>query len=108
LTILLYHLPGLSRVAVPYLAGPLGLYALRYAVSFLTQTLGQRVMYDLRIALFAHLQRQDAAFFDRSPVGRLMTRVLTDVEAINTLFAIGAAAVLPDVLTLAGMVVLIL
>jgi ATP-binding cassette, subfamily B, multidrug efflux pump len=100
--------PGLSRVAAAYLACLLGLYALRVAVSFLTQTLGQRVMYDLRAALFAHLQRQDAAFFDRSPVGRLMTRVLTDVEAINELFASGAMAVLSDVLTLGGIVVLML
>src|SRR5262245_52547517 len=99
---------GLGRVAMAYLACLLGLYALRAAVSFLTQTLGQRVMYDLRAALFAHLQRQDAAFFDRSPVGRLMTRVLTDVEAINELFASGAMAVLSDVLTLGGIVVLML
>jgi ATP-binding cassette subfamily B protein len=65
-------------------------------------------MHDLRAALFAHLQRQDAAFFDRSPVGRLMTRVLTDVEAINELFASGAMAVVGDVLTLGGIVVLML
>ena len=100
--------PGLTRVAAAYLACLLGLYALRVAVSFLTQTLGQRVMYDLRAALFAQLQRQDSAFFDRSPVGRLMTRVLTDVEAINELFASGAMAVLSDVLTLGGIVVLML
>src|ERR1700693_5605607 len=65
-------------------------------------------MHDLRAALFAHLQRQDAAFFDRSPVGRLMTRVLTDVEPINELFASGAMAVVGDVLTLGGIVVLML
>src|SRR5499425_3902552 len=52
--------PGLTRVAAAYLACLLGLYALRVAVSFLTQTLGQRVMYGLRAALFAQLQRQDA------------------------------------------------
>src|SRR6266700_1755835 len=85
--------PGLSRIALAYLACLLVLYGLRVAVSYLTQLTGQRVMHDLRAALFAHLQRQDAAFFDRSPVGRLMTRVLTDVEAINELFASGAAAV---------------
>src|SRR5262245_30231762 len=100
--------PGLSRVAAAYLACLLVLYGLRVAVSYLTQLTGQRVMHDLRAALFAHLQRQDAAFFDRSPVGRLMTRVLTDVEAINELFASGAMAVVSDVLTLAGIVVLML
>ena len=100
--------PGLTRVAAAYLVCLLSLYGLRVATSYLTQLLGQRVMHDLRAALFAHLQRQDAAFFDRSPVGRLMTRVLTDVEAINELFASGAMAVVSDVLTLGGIVVLML
>ena len=100
--------PGLTRVASAYLACLLGLYGLRVAASYLTQLLGQRVMHDLRAALFAHLQGQDAAFFDKSPVGRLMTRVLTDVEAISELFASGAMAVVSDVLTLGGIVVLML
>ncbi len=99
---------GLSRIALAYLACLLALYGLRVGVSYLTQLTGQRVMHDLRAALFAHLQRQDASFFDKSPVGRLMTRVLTDVEAINELFASGAMAVVGDVLTLAGIVVLML
>ncbi len=100
--------PGLTRVASAYLACLLGLYGLRVAASYLTQLLGQRVMHDLRAALFAHLQGQDEAFFDKSPVGRLMTRVLTDVEAISELFASGAMAVVSDVLTLGGIVVLML
>jgi len=99
---------GLSRIAAAYMGCLLALYGLRVAVSYLTQLTGQRVMHDLRAALFAHLQSQDAAFFDRSPVGRLMTRVLTDVEAINELFASGAIAVVGDVLTLGGIVVLML
>ncbi len=107
-----YILPGdwagLTWVAAAYLACLLGLYGLRVAVSYLTQLAGQRVMHDLRAALFAHLQRQDAAFMDRNPVGRLMTRLLNDVEAISELFASGAAAVVGDVLTLAGIVVLML
>jgi ATP-binding cassette subfamily B multidrug efflux pump len=100
--------PGLTRVAGAYLACLLALYGLRVGASYLTQLLGQRVMHDLRAALFAHLQRQDAAFFDRSPVGRLMTRVLTDVEAISELFSSGAMAVVSDVLTLGGIVTLML
>ncbi len=97
-----------TRVASAYLACLLSLYGLRVGASYLTQLLGQRVMHDLRAALFAHLQRQDAAFFDKSPVGRLMTRVLTDVEAISELFASGAMAVVSDVLTLGGIVALML
>ena len=100
--------PGLARVAAAYLLCLLGLYGLRAAVSYLTQLAGQRLMHDLRAALFAHLQRQDAAFYDRNAVGRLMTRVLGDVEAINELFSSGAVAVVGDVLTLSGIVVLML
>src|SRR2546422_10293715 len=65
---------------------------------------GQRVIHDLRAALFAHLLRLEAAFFDRNPVGRLMTRVLGDVEAVSEAFTSGLFAVVADVITLAGVV----
>jgi ATP-binding cassette, subfamily B, multidrug efflux pump len=99
---------GLAGVATLFLAVLVLLYALRVAQAYLTQLTGQRVMFDLRNALFAHLQRLDAPFFDRNPVGRLMTRVLNDVEAINELFSSGVVAVLSDVLTLTGVVVIML
>src|SRR6266540_3185444 len=100
--------PGLGRIAALFLLTLLVLYALRVAQAYLTQLTGQRVMHDLRNALFAHLQRMDAAFFDRHPVGRLMTRVLNDVEAINELFTSGVVSVLGDVFTLTGVVVIML
>ena len=84
------------------------LYALRAAQAYLTQLTGQRVIHDLRAALFAHLQRQDARFYDRSPVGRLMTRVLNDGEAIQELFTSGVVALLGDVVILTGVVVIML
>src|SRR2546425_10138824 len=65
---------------------------------------GQRVIHDLRAALFAHLLRLEAAFFDRTPVGRLMTRVLGDVEAVSEAFTSGLFAVVADVITLIGVV----
>src|SRR5438034_11815931 len=65
---------------------------------------GQRVIRDLRAALFGHLLRLEAAFFDRNPVGRLMTRVLGDVEAVSEAFTSGLFAVVADVITLAGVV----
>jgi ATP-binding cassette subfamily B multidrug efflux pump len=99
---------GLGRVAALFLGLLLALYALRMAQAYLTQVTGQRVMYDLRNALFAHLERLDAPFFDRNPVGRLMTRVLNDVEAINELFASGVVSILGDVLILAGVVTIML
>jgi ATP-binding cassette, subfamily B, multidrug efflux pump len=100
--------PGLARLAALFLLVLIGLYALRAAQAYLTQLTGQRVIYDLRNALFGHLQRLDARFFDRNPVGRLMTRILNDVEAINELFTSGAVSILGDVLTLTGVVVIML
>ena len=99
---------GLGGVAALFLLVLLALYALRATQAYLTQLTGQRVIHDLRAALFAHLQRQDARFYDRSPVGRLMTRVLNDGEAIQELFTSGAVALLGDVVVLTGVVVIML
>ncbi|HKA62076.1 MAG TPA: ABC transporter transmembrane domain-containing protein, partial [Methylomirabilota bacterium] len=91
---------GLGWIAALFLLLLIALYALRAGQAYLSQLTGQRVIGDLRAALFAHLQRQDAKFFDRNPVGRLMTRILNDVEAIQELFTSGLVALLGDVLTL--------
>lgn len=99
---------GLGRMALLFLLTLVALYLLRAAQSYVTQITGQRVMHDLREALFVHLQRMHAGYFDRNPVGRLMTRVLNDVEAINELFTSGVAAVVGDVVMLAGVVVILL
>jgi ATP-binding cassette subfamily B protein len=75
-------------------------FALEYWQTILTTWLGQRVMYDLRQEIFARLQRVEVAFFDRNPVGRLMTRVTSDVEVLNELFSSGVVTVFGDVFTL--------
>jgi ATP-binding cassette subfamily B protein len=97
--------PGLARVAAMYLGTLAALYVLRALESYLMHLTGQRVMHDLRAALFTHVLRLEAAFFDRMPVGRLMTRVLNDVEAVNDAFTSGLFAVVGDIVTLAGVVV---
>jgi len=99
---------GLGGVAALFLLVLIALYALRAAQAYLTQLTGQRVIHDLRAALFAHLQGQDARFYDRSPVGRLMTRVLNDGEAIQELFTSGLVSLLGDVVVLTGVVVIML
>lgn len=96
---------GLSGIAGVFLATLVAEYALRYAQVYLATWTGQRVVHDLRQALFAHVQRLPAAFFDRTPIGRLMTRMLGDPEAIGEVFTAGAVAIVGDVLTLAGIVV---
>ncbi len=72
-----------------------------------TSQMGQGVMFDLRTRIFSHLQRADIAVFDRTPVGRLMTRLTTDVDALNELFTSGFVALLGDVAVLAGIVAIL-
>ncbi len=93
---------GLALLASLYgFALVLGAFTL-YQQGYLLLELGQRVMADLRGELFAHLQRLDLAFFDRNPVGRLVTRVTTDVDALNELFTAGIVSIVGDLLVLAG------
>ena len=99
---------GLTAVAVMYAAVLGALYALRLFEAFLMALTGQRVIHDLRARLFEHLLRLEAGFFDRTPVGRLMTRVLSDVEAVSEAFTSGLFAVVADVVTLAGVVAIML
>jgi ATP-binding cassette subfamily B multidrug efflux pump len=75
-------------------------FALDYVQTLLTTWLGQRIMYDLRVEVFAHLQSLPLRFFDRNPVGRLMTRVTNDVEVLNELFSSGVVTVFGDLFTL--------
>ena len=99
---------GLWHIAALFAVSLAALYGLRVAQAYVTQLTGQRVIHDLRATLFAHLQSLDARFFDRNPVGRLMTRVLNDVEAINELFTSGVVSIFGDVLMLTGVVVIML
>ena len=99
---------GLTRVAGLYVLLLAALYVMRMVEAYLMHVTGQRVTHDLRAALFAHVMRLDARFFDRNPVGRLMTRVLNDVEAVNDAFTSGLSAIVADVVTLAGVVAVML
>jgi ATP-binding cassette, subfamily B, multidrug efflux pump len=99
---------GLTTVAGVYVLVLAGLYALRMVEAYLMHVTGQRVTHDLRATLFAHVIRLDARFFDRNPVGRLMTRVLNDVEAVSEAFASGLSAIVADCVTLAGVIAVML
>ncbi len=95
-------LAGLDRVALTYVAAVVLSFLFHFAHAYTTQYVGQRVMHDLRQQLFGHLQGHDLAFFDRNPVGRLMTRVINDVENLNELLSSGVVAFLGDTLMIAG------
>jgi ATP-binding cassette subfamily B protein len=99
---------GLTRIALLFLATLLVQYVLRFVQAYVATWTGQRVVHDLRAALFAHVQRLPAAFFDRNPVGRVMTRILGDVEAIGEVFTAGIVAIVGDVVTLVGVVAVML
>jgi ATP-binding cassette subfamily B protein len=83
-------------------------FVVEYGQTLLTTYIGQRVMYDLRTQIFGHLQRISIPYFDRHPVGRLMTRVTSDVETLNELFSSGVVTVFGDVFTLAAIMVMML
>jgi ATP-binding cassette subfamily B multidrug efflux pump len=91
---------GLGWISLAYLATLALGFAFMYFQVRVMQKVGQDTMYDLRKEIFEHLQRLPISFYDRSPVGRLVTRVTTDVDALNDLFATGIAAMVNDALLL--------
>jgi ATP-binding cassette, subfamily B, multidrug efflux pump len=90
----------LSLLALTYLGALVLSFGLEYLQALLTAWLGQRVMFDLRSQIFDHLQTLDLAYFDAHPVGRLMTRITSDVETLNELFSEGVVAIFGDLFTL--------
>jgi ATP-binding cassette subfamily B multidrug efflux pump len=91
---------GLTQIAGLYLAVLAGIFITEFGQMYLMQYVGQLAMFDLRKELMVHMQRLDIAFFDRNPVGRLVTRLTTDVDVLNDLFASGLVTILGDLLTL--------
>ena len=83
------RLAGLDRVGLLYLAALCGQYGAAFAQMYLTQMIGQRGMNDLRVQVHRHVLSLGAAFFDRTPVGRLMTRLTGDIESLSEMFASG-------------------
>jgi len=100
---------GIAQIVFVFLLPTVVLtFVLEFTQSFAMQLVGQQVMYDMRRQLFAHLQRLQMSFFDRNPVGRLVTRVTTDVDVLNDLFASGVVALFGDVFSLLSIVVVML
>jgi ATP-binding cassette, subfamily B, multidrug efflux pump len=99
---------GVTTVALLYLGTLVGAFVAEFIQTVTLQMLGQRIMYDLRRQVYDHLQRLDLAYYDRNPVGRLMTRVTSDVDAINDLFTSGVVSIFGDVLSLLGIVAVLM
>src|SRR5438132_3651863 len=102
------RLDCLDRLAVIYLLILLGPFGAEYIQTWTMQLTVQRIMFDLRMAIYRHLQRLDVKYYDRNPVGRLMTRVTSDVDVLNDLFTSGVVTVFGDVFLLVGIMIMML
>ncbi|HKH70274.1 MAG TPA: ABC transporter ATP-binding protein [Vicinamibacterales bacterium] len=98
---------GLGVMAAVYFVVLVASFILEYIQTWTMQATGQRIMFDMRMQMVEHLQRLDLRFYDRNPVGRLMTRVTTDVDVLNDLFTSGVVSVFGDVFTLVGIMVML-
>ncbi len=96
---------GLAQISLLFLATLVGTFLADFGQTMLMQKTGQWAMFDLRRDLMAHLQKLDLAYYDTNPVGRLVTRVTSDVDALNDLFASGLVTIAADVLTLSFIVI---
>lgn len=96
---------GLAQISLLFLGTLVGTFLADFGQTMLMQKTGQWAMFDLRRDLMAHLQKLDLAYYDSNPVGRLVTRVTSDVDALNDLFASGLVTIAADVLTLTFIVI---
>jgi ATP-binding cassette subfamily B multidrug efflux pump len=101
-------LTGVTQIAGIYLGALLCSYLLEFVQTYLMQWTGQKVMFDMRRQIFRHIQRMHVSFFDRNPVGRLVTRLTSDVDALNEMFTSGVFAIFEDVFVLVLIVVIML
>jgi ATP-binding cassette subfamily B protein len=102
------QLDGLGQLALVYVAILVIAFAAEYVQTWTMQLTGQRIMFDMRMAIYGHLQRLDLRYYDRNPVGRLMTRVTSDVDVMNDLFTSGVVTIFGDVFTLLGIMTVML
>lgn len=97
---------GITELALIYLAALSVSFCLDFVQTYLMQWTGQKIMFDLRREIFRHIQLQDVAFFDKNPVGRLVTRVTSDVDALNEMFTSGVLDIFGNIVMLLFIVVI--
>src|ERR1700687_1585082 len=97
-------LTGIAQIGGLYVGILIFTFTLEFIQTYFMQWTGQKVMFDLRSQIFRHLQRMHVAFYDKNPVGRLVTRVTTDVDALNEMFTSGVVSIFEDLFVLAGIV----
>src|SRR5579859_582389 len=95
-------LTGVAQISAIYVSLLVFSFLLEFLQTYFMQWTGQKVMFDLRSQIFRHLQRMHVAFYDHNPVGRLVTRVTTDVDALNEMFTSGVVSIFEDLFVLTG------
>ena len=101
-------LTGIAQIGGLYVGILVFTFTLEFLQTYLMQWTGQKVMFDLRSQIFRHLQHMHVGFFDKNPVGRLVTRVTTDVDALNEMFTSGVVSIFEDVFVLAGIIAIMM
>ena len=97
-------LVGIAQIAALFVGALLFSFLLEFLQTYFMQWTGQMAMYDLRSEIFRHLQHMHIGFYDKNPVGRLVTRVTTDVDALNEMFTAGVVSIFEDIFVLAGII----
>ena len=101
-------LAGIGQIALIYVSALVISFGLEYTQTYLMQWTGQKVMFDLRSQIFRHLQNMHIGFYDKNPVGRLVTRVTSDVDALNEMFTAGVVSIFEDIFVLVGIIAIML
>ncbi len=101
-------LTGIAQITGMYIGLLLASFLFEFTQTYIMQWAGQKVMFDLRSQIFRHLQRLHISFYDKNPVGRLVTRVTSDVDALNEMFTAGVVSIFEDIFVLAGILVIML
>ena len=102
------NIPGLAVIAGIYILLLLIRFIVASAQMYMLQNTGQRIMYDMRMQVFRHLHTLAPSFYDKNPVGRLITRVVTDVDVLYEMFSAGIVSIFGDIFTLVGIMVAIM
>src|SRR5262245_55913511 len=102
------NMRGLALIAAIYVFLLFVRFVVASAETYVLQNTGQRIMYDMRMQVFQHLHTLSPSFFDKNPVGRLITRVVTDVDVLNEMFSAGIVSIFGDIFTLLGITIAIM
>jgi ATP-binding cassette, subfamily B, multidrug efflux pump len=101
-------LQGFLYIVILYGAAIFAEFLIRYFQQYLTEYLGQKIMYDMRMEIFSHIHKMEMSFFDKNPVGRILTRVTTDVQALNEMLSSGIVTLFGDIFMIVGIMVVMI